>query len=434
MGGSGGGSAGEVSWPTAVQERYNFLLGNYAAPVTAGIANIVDVFTSLAGAQGDDPYGVISAYNPASLQEHISNGVQAFGNKVEAYSPQIEWDTVFNGAISRYQSVIGEDPENIRADLVAIDQIPDVWTAIGDLLTAADDIGLGWSAPTFDADVDIKTDLADESEVAASTDAQRAIVSDQLTSDILPRFEAGMRDINAVQSSAFVIGRAVIEGMGQRDVTKFDSDLRYKAFLQRDNLLGQAHLQEDKLNAINTDSYNRATSQAYMQEEKLAVDSVLEENRIKSQALLQNDKINADAAKAESLINAEMARHKSTVVYQDTDSYFTHVGASLELFKAFTAFVVDSTRIVYVMGKEETDTNNEYIVQNARWDLDMVQIAGNIVASISGGTSYTPGPTPSQNALGGAFAGAAIGARTTGNAYGAAGGAILGGIGAYLLR
>jgi len=434
MGGSGGGSAGEVSWPTAVQERYNFLLGNYAAPVTAGIADIVDVFTSLADAQGIDPYFAIDAYDPSSLQEHISGGVQTFGNKIEAYEPQNEWDTIFAGSISRYENVIGDDPENVRADLVAIEEIPDIWTAIDGLLNAGDDIADGWTDPTFNADVDIKSDLADESEVAASTDAQRAIVSDQLTSEILPRFEAGMRDINAVQSSAFVIGRAIIEGMGQRDVTKFDSDLRYKAFLQRDNLLGQAHLQEDKLNAVNTDSYNRSFVQAELQEEKLAVDSVLEENRIKAQALLQNDKLNADAAKAESLINAEMARHKSTVVYQDMDRYFTHVEAALELYKAFTAFVVDSTRIVYVMGKEQRDTDNEYAVQGARWDLDMVQIAGNIVASISGGTSYTPGPTPAQNALGGAFAGAAIGARTTGNAYGAAGGAILGGIGAYLLR
>jgi len=88
---------------------------------------------------------------------------------------------------------------------------------------------------------------------------------------------------------------------------------------------------------------------------------------------------------------------------------------------------------MYVMYKEESDLQINYNEKSARWDLDMVQVAGNLIASISGGTSYTPGPSPAQNALGGAFAGASIGARATGNAYGAAGGAILGGIGAYLL-
>jgi hypothetical protein len=86
------------------------------------------------------------------------------------------------------------------------------------------------------------------------------------------------------------------------------------------------------------------------------------------------------------------------------------------------------------MIKEYEDTISEDIVKDARWDLDMVQVAGNLVASISGGTSYTPGPTPAQNALGGAFAGASIGARASGGSIGGtAAGAVLGGLGAYLM-
>ncbi|MBT7080239.1 MAG: hypothetical protein HN929_02030, partial [Chloroflexi bacterium] len=129
----------------------------------------------------------------------------------------------------------------------------------------------------------------------------------------------------------------------------------------------------------------------------------------------------------------EMARNRTAVVYQDTDSYFKHVESSLDLYKSWAGYVTDSQRIQYVMRKEYNDINNDHDVKDARWDLDMLQLAGNLVAGISGGTSYTPGPTPAQNALGGAFAGAAIGGRATGNAYGAAGGAILGGIGAYLM-
>lgn len=51
-----------------------------------------------------------------------------------------------------------------------------------------------------------------------------------LLAHVYPRFEGGMRDINAVVSSAFVIGRAVLEDGRDRDIAKYDADLRYKAF------------------------------------------------------------------------------------------------------------------------------------------------------------------------------------------------------------
>ena len=59
-------------------------------------------------------------------------------------------------------------------------------------------------------------------EYAADLDAR-------LIAEILPRFEAGMRDINAVVSSAFVIGRANIEEGQDRQVAKLSADLHLKA-------------------------------------------------------------------------------------------------------------------------------------------------------------------------------------------------------------
>jgi len=59
-------------------------------------------------------------------------------------------------------------------------------------------------------------------EFAADLDAR-------LISEVLPRFNSGMRDINAVQSSAFVIGRALIEENQDRQVAKFSADMHSKA-------------------------------------------------------------------------------------------------------------------------------------------------------------------------------------------------------------
>ena len=427
MGGSGGGggSAGDVSWPAYVSDKYTALLGDFA-----GVTTVTGALTT---AQDANPYEVI-AYDPSFEVDRIRTAIDLFHDITINYEPIALWDTIFGQAISRYNSVVGNDPVFIRAEPNAWIDIGDIWVYVASVLNAADDIGTSWATPTLDADVDIKADMAAADTIAAAVSAYGDRLDDRITSEVLPRFEAGMRDINAVQSSAFVIGRAIIEGMADRDVANFDAELTNKAYMQRDNLLGQAHMQIDKLNAVDVDGKNKSLSQAYLQDDKIQGDEVANLNKLRAQALIQSDQINADSLKADSLVNAEMLKNRTALVYQDTDSLLKHGESYLDLIKAWSGFVVDSNRITYVMHKEEDDRNVEYEVNNAKWDMDMVQIAGNLVASISGGTSYTPGPTPAQNALGGAFAGASLGARASGgNPYGTAAGAVLGGIGAYLM-
>jgi len=465
MGGSGGGggSAGEVSWPAYVSEKYTGLLGAF----TGGGFDTCE--TALGNAQ--DISWLRPAYDSTNQQTQIVNAYTEYGQAVLDINPFSDWPGSFGPASNRYAEIIGNEPLFKAPTPVAVDEILGMWVTIGEILDAPEiidslwvtpepsattDIASAWTDPTLDADDDIKADMAAAAQISAATTAYGNRLDDRITSEVLPRFQAGMRDINAVQSSAFVIGRAIIEGMADRDVANFDADLTYKAFLQRDNLLGQAHMQIDKLNAMNTDSENKSLTQAYldqdkilagsiesknkvlsqanMDKDKLQAESLGDGNKLRSQALIQADKIMADSDKAESLINAEMARHKTTIIYQEVDSHWKHIETSLDLYKSWAAFVIDANRITYVMSKEQTDKNNELDMTEAKWDLDMVQIAGNLVASISGGTSYTPGPTPAQNALGGAFAGAGVGARASGGSLGGtAAGAILGGIGAYLM-
>lgn len=52
----------------------------------------------------------------------------------------------------------------------------------------------------------------------------------QLMSNAYPRFEAGMRDINAVTTSAFTIGRSMIESEKLRDYARYQADLRMKLY------------------------------------------------------------------------------------------------------------------------------------------------------------------------------------------------------------
>jgi|LGOV01.1.fsa_nt_gb hypothetical protein len=74
------------------------------------------------------------------------------------------------------------------------------------------------------------SNILSDSRIDNAVDEYSLDLADRLTSEVLPRFEAGMRDINAVTSSAFAIGRAVIEDGQTRQVAKYSADLHMKAF------------------------------------------------------------------------------------------------------------------------------------------------------------------------------------------------------------
>lgn len=57
---------------------------------------------------------------------------------------------------------------------------------------------------------------------------QAAILSDDLANEIIPRYEVGMRDINAVVSGTFVVGKAMLERKRTQELSRFDSEIRYK--------------------------------------------------------------------------------------------------------------------------------------------------------------------------------------------------------------
>ena len=95
---------------------------------------------------------------------------------------------------------------------------------------------------------------------------------------------------------------------------------------------------------------------------------------------------------------------------------------------------VDARRMMLVANQEFISSDNEYQVKAAKWPITILQEGGNVLASIAGASTVSPGsegPSPGQSALGGALSGAAIGA-STGNPYAAAAGAVIGGVAGLL--
>ena len=107
------------------------------------------------------------------------------------------------------------DPDT---DLTSLIAAPNVLQTLVTLLS---------SGTTLDT---LISDVLDQSRIDDSVTEYAADLDARLTAEVLPRFEAGMRDINAVVSRAFVIGRALIEENQDRQVAKYSADLHMKAF------------------------------------------------------------------------------------------------------------------------------------------------------------------------------------------------------------
>lgn len=70
--------------------------------------------------------------------------------------------------------------------------------------------------------------VIDSAEIKEAVTAQAAYLDDDIQANILPKFQSGMRDINAVSSSAFMTGRAIIADARIKAINKFSSELRLR--------------------------------------------------------------------------------------------------------------------------------------------------------------------------------------------------------------
>lgn len=70
--------------------------------------------------------------------------------------------------------------------------------------------------------------VEDESKIAAAVFAHSALLDDEISSNALPKFKAGMVNLNATMSSAFVVGEAMIYDSKVKKVAETDANIRLK--------------------------------------------------------------------------------------------------------------------------------------------------------------------------------------------------------------
>ena len=311
-GGGGGSASGAIDFPTHMKDWHSMALDS----------NTVDTLTNsmtdaMNAAYGSSPYSGEDAYDPDADITAYEAAITGFAAIIAGMDEEVDWASLF-----------------VQAE-----------TSIGVI-------------------ADIAVDGISEAEIVADIDAFADQLDDEILVKVLPRFEAGMRDIGAVVSSAFALGRSNIEGFRDREVAKHASALRLAAEYKN----ADVELDEAKANLTkelgSIGAYTEGTSQ---------------------------------------MIQLLIAR------YAWEESY--------------TKVVIEGKRIKIVAKKEETESNLKIDELDALWDLKTFRYGGNLLGSISG-TAVTEEMKPEvwPSVIGGALSGAMAGAM-----YGGTKGAVVGG-------
>lgn len=168
----GGGSSGAVSYPGYIEDFHEKLLDDTTAD-TLSLSMVAAVNAAMAA----NPYTGMTVYDPSNEIADIDTALTAYDAAVTAFAPQTTWDTLF--------------------DIVQ---------------------------------TKLEADLYSTTEYNLSADEFRAKLEAQLTSDVLPRFQAGMRDINSVVTSSFVLGQSILEDGIDREVALYLSKLKLSGY------------------------------------------------------------------------------------------------------------------------------------------------------------------------------------------------------------
>ena len=100
-----------------------------------------------------------------------------------------------------------------------ISNFPSLYDMFGKFMAGLD-IEVLWTQ-TFE-------DTVNSPAIGALVSAEAALMDDDIEANVEPRFLTGMRDMNSVMSSTFVIGKALIEDARVKSLAKFDAELRYR--------------------------------------------------------------------------------------------------------------------------------------------------------------------------------------------------------------
>ena len=328
------------------------------------------------------------------------------------------WSDLIDAAITKAGTAI----TNAFAD-VAVAGITDWTTVIDDAKTKSDSI-------FSDSEVDGKVDAYEDDTLPSY---QREVA----------RFSGGMADINAVNSSAFMVGLALLARRRVQDVNKFRADLKVEYEKESMKFISdiatlRSDIEKGKSNIYgNLLGLHARISKEFMEStSELASD--IDFKKADTHRRLEDAHADREVTFiTKSLVSmVEMLLTQTKLRVMATNSgigeMMKYQLTTVDMNRALATLVTEFNRLKIVASQEYLDRTLDLDVKHALWDMNVYQYGTNVLSGIGAGGQLMPEKMSSaQSALGGALSGAALGIQS-GNPAGIAIGAILGGIGGYL--
>lgn len=302
---------------------------------------------------GGNPFEGVSAYDPGEQLGEAEDTFSDFRSKLDVIDPEGNWTTFFEAAFTKAEEILPTIDRD--ALLLAAVNRGDVKTVMKAATDAIDTGALDDAVDSF----------------------RRRSLRQHLRS--VNRFAGGMADVNAVHSSAFILGLANLEGDYEMSV----EDYRTRASVA---LIGQA-------------------LSLFMASYQKLVDDMTREQ----------------------LLNAAFAQSEAQKMMAAQSDH-------MRLESTYVAQGYDLSKMNIVARVDEQSGNLEYDVKDAVWDLELFQMVGNLVSSSTGAVVQNAGkPSKAQSTIGGLLTGAAMGTEIgKGNPYIMGAGALLGGIAGFM--
>lgn len=371
----GGGASQSVDYPGYQKNiQANWLAGmsSYTASNWTRLNAGNDITSLVNLAVMNNPYEDRVAFNPSTETNQIINAA-------ESYLPWLRDQVI------AYLEYLYEIKEEFVVDFDIQNLIED--QSIGELFLAESDYDDRVEPNRYQID----NSLDEVDFYIRSLDTTETVETE------LSQFDAGMRDINAVHSSAFLIGRQIIAA----GLIEFKGRTRAELAARKD----------DKARAI-----------VQMNMEK--------ENQLLSTRLARAQ-LTQEKAKLIAALTADKAKHKAGLLTEGHSVIFPTVANAVGDNKKLQ---IEAWRISLVALKERSEEQLRIDNKEALWSIETFQGAANVMASIAGGTvtSTEDSYGKMQSAIGGGLSGAAAGAMIgtkTGSVGGPMGAAIGGLIG-----
>lgn len=340
------GPSGKVGFPTYMENLHSLFLGVGYTGLNVG--TILNTMTSAV-----TPYNGAAAYDSTADLAANQTRYSTYDALVTALNHQTDWESVVNTARAKLDDTVTYP----RVNLVSFDLAPN---AISDSLS-------------------ILTQALANANIVAMSDAFEARATPRFLRGV-SRFAAGMADIGAVNSSAFIVGLTLLENDFLQETNKFDAELTHKVY------------------------------------DTVAVPL-----------------INANIQAA-----ATQRQQRNVLLSQAVD---TMIGSLFNKINSGYQAVVsqaDINRLKIQFKEQQLQRDLELDVQDTLWDINAHQLAVNILAGINGAPVVPRGISTEKAVIGGMLSGAGTGAAIgsavpgIGTVVGAGVGAVLGAAAGFL--